>query len=107
MKKRGRKSKVRKKSSYKKGLALSDTKPEFYFRLINGKKIKNPFGLINALDRMPDEVFYHHVNPQRNDFSNWIRDIFKQKKLADEMSKAQSRDGTQLILLKFIVKKLK
>lgn len=103
MKKRG-KNKIRRKS-YKKTLA--NTKPEFYFRLVNGQKIKNIFGLANALDKMPDEVFYHHVNEQRNDFSNWIKDIFKQKKLTDEVSKVRSRLETQVILLKFIVRKLK
>jgi len=57
MKKRG-KNKVRRKS-YKK--ALANAKPEFYFRLVNGQRIKNFFGLVSALDKMPDEVFYHHV----------------------------------------------
>ena len=105
MKKRGKKKVVRRKSSYKK--VLTNTKPEFYFRLINGQRIKNLLGLVNALDKMPDDVFYHHANQQRNDFSNWIRDIFKQKNLANEVSKTQSRLETQVILLKFIVKKLK
>ena len=103
MKKRG-KNKVRRKS-YKK--ALANTEPEFYFRLINGQKIKNLFGLVSDLDKMPDDVFYHHVNEQRNDFGNWVRDIFKQKKLADEIIKARSRLEVQVTLLKFIVKKLR
>ncbi|MEK6946646.1 MAG: hypothetical protein AABX32_03480 [Nanoarchaeota archaeon] len=107
MKKKGGKIRVRKKGSYKRTLRLSDTKPEFYFKLINGKSIKNILGLADDLDKIPDEVLYHHVNPQRNDFSNWLRDIFKQKKLADEISKVQSRLEIQVILLKFIVKQLK
>ena len=105
MKKRGKKKVVRSKSSYKK--VSANTKPEFYFKLINGQKIKNLFGLVYALDKMPDDVFYHHANQQRNDFSNWIMDIFKQKKLADEISKARNSLETQVILLKFIVRKLK
>ena len=104
MKKRGNKKRIRMKD-YKR--ALSNTKPEFYFVLNNGQKIKNLFGLVNALDKMPDNIFYHHVNEQRNDFSNWINDIFKQKTLANEISKAKNRLETQVILLKFIVKKLK
>ena len=105
MKKRGKKTGVGRKSSYKK--VLDNAKPEFYFRLINGQKIKNLLSLVNVLDKITDDVFYHHVNEQRNDFSNWIRDIFKQKKLADEIAKVHNRLETQVILLKLIVKKLK
>ena len=105
MKKRGKKNGVRRKSIYEK--VLANTKPEFYFRLINGQKIKNLFGLVYALDRVSDEIFYHHVNEQRNDFSNWVRDIFKQKKLAEDISKVRSKLETQVVLLKFIVKKSK
>ena len=104
MKKIGHKKRVKRKS-YKR--ALSNTKPEFYFVLNNGQKMKNLFDLVNALDKMPDDAFYHHVNEQRNDFSNWIRDIFKQKTLVNEISKTKNRLETQVVLLKFIVKKLK
>lgn len=86
---------------------LHDTKPEFYFKLVDGNRIKNLYALANAMEKMPDWVFYHHSNQQRNDFSNWIWDIFRQKRLAEDMSKAQSRLEAQVTLLKHIVSRLK
>ena len=84
-----------------------DTKPEFYFKTIDGSDIKNLFELANDLERMSDDTYYFHVNGQRNDFSNWIRDIFNEHKLADDISKTGNRLEAEICLLKFIIEKLK
>ncbi|HLG24677.1 MAG TPA: DUF5752 family protein [Candidatus Nanoarchaeia archaeon] len=57
--------------------------PEQYFRLQNGRVLKNLYELINSLESMDESCFSHHVNPEKNDFSNWIRHVFKDEKLAD------------------------
>ena len=66
-------------------------KPEEYFRLSNGRILKNLYELMNALESMDDDSFIFHVNEQRNDFSSWIRDIFKDEELAKLISNSQSR----------------
>ena len=71
-------------------------KSEEYFILSNGHKLKSIRGLFNALDAMDDSVFYHHVTPTTNDFSNWIEYVFKEKYLADKLrsckNKAEMKD---------------
>jgi len=85
---------------------LKDTKSEFYFKLIDGSELKNLLELADALDKMSDDVFYYHINEQKNDFSNWIRDVFKEKELADNIVKRNSRIETEKVILRFLVNKL-
>ena len=86
---------------------FKDIKPEFYFKLIDSSEIKNLLELADALEKMSDDVFYYHVNEQKNDFSNWIRDIFKEKDLADNIKKSNSRAEAEISILKFLVNKLR
>ncbi|MFH1506277.1 MAG: hypothetical protein ABIE94_04820 [archaeon] len=41
--------------------------------------------LLEHLSAMEPAVFYHHCNEQRNDFHNWIRDVFDEKRLANSI----------------------
>ena len=52
---------------------------EFYFKLVDGKMLKSVPELLEALKNMDDWVYQHHVNQERNDFVNWLRDIFIEK----------------------------
>jgi hypothetical protein len=40
---------------------------------------------------MPDDLFAYHSNPDKSDFSNWIRDITGNENLAGDLSKTKSR----------------
>ncbi|MBR9706099.1 AAA family ATPase, partial [Candidatus Pacearchaeota archaeon] len=42
------------------------------FITLDGKSIKNLNQLYSALSEMDDNVFNHHVNENKNDFSNWL-----------------------------------
>ena len=94
-----------KKKSMKKGDILRDANPEHYFFVQDGTILKNVLDLSKQLDKMTDDIFKHHVNEMRNDFSNWIKDVFKEEKLAKELLKTTSKDKTQIIILKHIIKK--
>jgi len=59
--------------------------PEHYFYLKDGQVIKDLEDLLFALETMSDDVFSHHVNAERNDFANWIKDVIKNKDLAREI----------------------
>jgi PAS domain S-box-containing protein len=50
--------------------------PRYYFFCCDGRIIKNPIELPKAIRSFKDHDFRHHVNPERNDFSNWINDVF-------------------------------
>jgi transketolase len=85
------------------GKLLSEVTPEHYFQLYGGEKIKTIPELEVALKRMDDTTFHHHVNRQRNDFSNWIQDCFGDRMLAEELRKRQDKEE----MIEVLKKKLK
>ncbi|MEK6808158.1 MAG: DUF5752 family protein [Nanoarchaeota archaeon] len=85
---------------------ISDTKPEFYFRLNNGAVVKSIPELADALSKIPEDIFNYHSNDNRNDFSSWIRDVFGEKELAEELSKVSCKTDAQLCVLRYLVKML-
>ena len=96
--------KIEKKSIIKKKKP-SLIKPEHHFILASGEKIKDIKELALNLDGIEDQDFFNHVNDQKNDFSNWIGDIFKEKRLAEEISGIKNKKDTQIVLLKHLLKK--
>jgi hypothetical protein len=47
--------------------------------------------LCEGLESMSDETFVFHVNADKNDFSNWVRDVITDEKLARDLSKTRNR----------------
>ncbi|MBI2141569.1 hypothetical protein HYU16_04045 [Candidatus Woesearchaeota archaeon] len=74
------------------------------FVLKDGRVLKDLIELSHAIEHMSDDVFNHHVNAFKNDFRNWVRDVFGKKELAAELEKAKTRSDIQLAVLKHIVK---
>jgi len=74
-----------------------------YFYLKDGTVVKNLFELSKALEKMPDDVFRHHVNENKNDFYNWVRDIVKDPKLAANVLSAKSSKE----MLRYVGEKIK
>ena len=72
---------------------LNDTDPEQSFWVNNGPILKNLEELANVLPAMGDEVFQHHVNKDKNDFSNWIKDIIGDQKFANDLTSSKSKDS--------------
>ena len=101
------KKRVKKKKTATKKQIIKNAKNSEYFFVKDGKAIKNIIELSNDLDRMTDDVFRHHVNDMKNDFANWIKDIFKEEKLAKELFKTTDKDKTQIIILKHVINKFK
>lgn len=71
---------------------LADVKPEHYFWLMDGTIIKNLNELYETMQRISDDVFRYHVNEQKNDFYNWVKDVHQDKKLAESLLKAKTRE---------------
>ncbi|RJQ15789.1 hypothetical protein C4573_06580 [Candidatus Woesearchaeota archaeon] len=65
--------------------------PEHFFYLKNGRPLKSLHDLIDALKTIDDESFRHHVNEHKNDFANWLKDILKHEKLADEIRNKKAK----------------
>jgi len=80
------------KKSFKKLHFNLAVNPEHYFVLSDGKKLKNLQDLYENVKHMDNEVFYKHVNENKNDFSSWINDIMGIKELASAIKSAKTRE---------------
>ena len=72
---------------------LSDCRPDQCFWVHNGPAIKNLNELSTVMKSLNDEQFTHHVNKEKNDFSNWISDVIGDSLLAAELSKAKNKSA--------------
>ena len=70
---------------------LADVPEEHVFRCYDGASFKNMQELKNGLESMSDESFTHHSNMEKRDFSNWVRDVIGDGKLAKDLAKAANR----------------
>jgi hypothetical protein len=70
---------------------LGDVPDGKHFWCHDGKLIKNLGELEKTLNDVNDETFHYHASEERNDFSNWVRDVVGDNKLANDLSRAKSR----------------
>jgi hypothetical protein len=75
-----------------------DIPQEKYFILANGQPVKNVAELAAILDQLEDHVFNHHVNTDRNDFHNWVKDVFEDVELARKISGVGDKKHMQLVI---------
>ncbi len=116
VKKRGKSSKSNHKTNSKKQLQsveviirkklLGEAPVEHHFVVADGRKLKNIIELADALETMTEEIFSHHVNEAKNDFSNWVKDVFYDHSLAEDLSMAKNRLETQIVVLRRLVREL-
>jgi hypothetical protein len=78
-------------------------KNEQYFYLEDGGLLRNIKELGLKLDEMPDYVFQHHVNYERNDFASWVEGVFNDKELAACLRTTNDKLRTQVIVLKHLL----
>ena len=73
--------------------------PSNYFVLRNGNLIPDLYELIAQLEKMDSKTFRYHVNDKKNDFAQWIEDVFGDKKLANTLRTTKNKDETISILV--------
>jgi hypothetical protein len=61
------------------------------FILSNGEEINTIRDLYKKLKSMDDSIFTHHVNQEKNDFSTWLKDVFKEKAFADYLVRIKDK----------------
>ena len=116
IKKRGKAAKSNAKSGSNKRLqrveviirkkVLGEAPVEHHFVVADGRKLKNIIELADALETMSEEIFRHHANEFKNDFSNWVKDVFYDHSLAEDISRAKNRLETQIAILRRLVKEM-
>jgi len=70
---------------------LNDVPDDKRFWCHDGRPVKNLGELERALNEMSDETFRYHSEEGRTDFSNWVRDVVGDEKLAKDLAGAKSR----------------
>ena len=70
---------------------LGDVPEDKQFYANDGRMLKNLSELSIALAEMSDETFSYHSNATKTDFSNWVKDVIGEEKLAQDLQKSASR----------------
>ena len=65
--------------------------PQNYFYVCNGAVLKDMSGLLSELKSMDDLTFLYHVNNEKNDFYNWVKEVLKDETLASKINKAKKK----------------
>ena len=78
---------------------FSDVDPDKLFWLQNGQSVKNLSDLVNILKDLDRETFNAHVNLQKNDFANWIRDVIDEE-LGEQLLEIKDKDRIITIIEK-------
>jgi len=73
------------------GRLLASVSEEYVFRCCDSCILRNMKELGEAFANMTDETFTYHSNEDKNDFSNWVRDIIGDEKLARDIGKSLNR----------------
>lgn len=79
--------KIKKENNKTKTIEISQDK---YFYLNDGRSLKSLKELAEALKNMDENTFKYHVAKDKNDFANWVKDVFGNKKLSSDLKKAKT-----------------
>jgi hypothetical protein len=72
-------------------LWLGDVPPDKVFWFHDGRAVKNLDEFAKALLEVSEQTFQHHLAKDKNDFSNWVRDVIGDVTLADQLRKATTQ----------------
>jgi hypothetical protein len=70
---------------------LANVADQYVFWCHDGRVLRNIRELKDALEMMSDETYAYHANNEKNDFSNWIKDIIGDDKLAKDLVRSSDR----------------
>jgi hypothetical protein len=76
------------------------------FWVKDGKELHSLPELALALREMKISTFRYHVNKQKNDLSEWVRNTLNEKEIADKLARIVTKDKAELILLRYLCEKL-
>jgi len=72
------------------------------FKIQGGRELASLFDLSDALDEISDETFSFHANEEKNDFSNWVENVFELPDLAEGI-RGSSREGANLRITRHLL----
>lgn len=86
------------KASQKIGLVCAEGDRCFWSN--DGLIFANLADLRDALSDMSDEVYAHHVTPERNDFADWVEFVLLDKTCANGLRKAKGKKAAAAVVIK-------
>ncbi len=84
---------------------MTDHKKTFYLK--GEKKFSTLKSLAKELFQMDKEVYQHHVNSKKNDFSVWIKGSIKEESLAKKIDGEIEKIEMELQILRHLVHEAK
>ncbi|MFH2020565.1 MAG: hypothetical protein ABIJ34_04075 [archaeon] len=78
--------------------------PQKYFRLDDGRIIKNISELAAALENMNEAQYLIHVTSKKNDFADWVREVFGEFGLSNYLKEAKTKEEMIRILQAYLPK---
>jgi hypothetical protein len=85
------------------GWALAQVNDERRFFCDDGSICGSLTELAGCLNKMTPDTFQHHVTADKNDFSNWVRMVFGDDKLADELLEAGDAEHARKMIIERII----
>jgi hypothetical protein len=70
---------------------LEKVPEERIFWCYGGATFRDMKELADGLVAMSDDIFAYHVNSEKNDFCNWVRDVIEDQELAAQLLAATAR----------------
>jgi len=70
---------------------LADVPDDRLFWCNDGRKFRSMRELALGLDIISDETFNYHSNDEKHDFSNWLKDVIEDEKLAADLEASITR----------------
>ena len=74
-----------------------------YFRLYDGRVIKDLHHLVYVLDTISNLEWQYHVNSVKNDIYTWIKYRLKNVELADLIEGLTEKDEIKLVILRYLL----
>ncbi len=69
---------------------LADVPDGKQFWCNDNREFKSLEQLAEGFKAMSGETYRYHVNESKNDFSNWVKDVIGDEKMASDLRKAKS-----------------
>ena len=77
---------------------------QHHFHVADGTRLENLMQLMEYLEKMNDETYKFHANESKNDFSIWVKDVFENVELAENLKTANTKESAQLIIARKLLK---
>ncbi|MBM3200133.1 hypothetical protein FJZ53_04280 [Candidatus Woesearchaeota archaeon] len=76
-----------------KGILREVAEMDRCFWMCDGQVLKSLRELASSLKSMNDDTFRYHVNSEKNDFANWVKEVIGD----EELARSLSRDRAQML----------